>query len=140
LAKLAAWALSLMYMIPKLAAWALRLEAGAIDEVTIAIDCEDREESSRRRSPQGTCWAEPCSFFLKIYRNIWKNVYKIIGPLLIWAPGRRTRLHRPRSGPVNNHIEASKLFTQDTKIFNRAKNLYVNIEYPNAHAFFFWNF
>jgi hypothetical protein len=49
--KLAAWILSLMYMSPKLAAWALRLEAGAINEVTIVIGCEDREESSRRRSP-----------------------------------------------------------------------------------------
>jgi hypothetical protein len=49
--KLAAWALSLMYMGPKLAAWALRLEAGSIDEVTIAIGCEDREESSGRRNP-----------------------------------------------------------------------------------------
>jgi hypothetical protein len=39
---------------------------------------------------------------------------------------------------MNNHIEASKnfLFTQDTKIFNCTKNLYVNIEFPNAHAFF----
>jgi hypothetical protein len=52
LAKLAALALSLMYMGTKLAAWALRLEAGMIDEVTIAMDCEDREESSLRRSPQ----------------------------------------------------------------------------------------
>jgi hypothetical protein len=40
LAKLVAWALSLMYMIPKLAAWDLKLEAGA-------IDCEDPEESSK---------------------------------------------------------------------------------------------
>jgi hypothetical protein len=47
LAKLEAWALSLMYMGPKLAAWALRLEAGAIGEVTIAIGYEDREKSSR---------------------------------------------------------------------------------------------
>jgi hypothetical protein len=46
LAKLAAWAISLMYIGPKLAAWALRLEVGAIGEVTIAIGCEDREESS----------------------------------------------------------------------------------------------
>jgi hypothetical protein len=51
---------------PKLAAWALRLEAGVIGEVTIAISCEDREESSRRRNPQGTCWAGPCSFFLNV--------------------------------------------------------------------------
>jgi hypothetical protein len=63
LAKLAAWILSLMYMGPKLVACALRLEAGAIGEVMIAIGYEDREKSSRRRSPQGTCWAEPCSFF-----------------------------------------------------------------------------
>jgi hypothetical protein len=63
LAELAAWALSIMYMGhksnvymgPKLTAWNLRLEAGAISEVTITIDCEDREESSRRRSPQDTC-------------------------------------------------------------------------------------
>jgi hypothetical protein len=47
----------------ELAAWALRLEAGAIGEVTIAIGCEDREESSRRHSPQGTCWTGPCRFF-----------------------------------------------------------------------------
>jgi hypothetical protein len=46
LAKLAAWALSLMYMGPKLATWALRLEVGAIGEVTIAIGCVDREEST----------------------------------------------------------------------------------------------
>jgi hypothetical protein len=63
LAKLAAWALSLMYMSPKLAAWALRLEAGAIDEVTIAIDCEDREESSRRCSPQGNAGPSLAVFF-----------------------------------------------------------------------------
>jgi hypothetical protein len=47
LANLAAWALSLMYMGPKLAAWALRIEAGAIGKVTIAVGCENREESSR---------------------------------------------------------------------------------------------
>jgi hypothetical protein len=47
LAKLAVWALSLMYIDPKLAIWAIRLEARAISEVTIAIGCEDREESSR---------------------------------------------------------------------------------------------
>jgi hypothetical protein len=49
--KLAAWVLSLIYMDPKLATCALRLEADAIDEVTIAIGCEDREKSSWRRSP-----------------------------------------------------------------------------------------
>jgi hypothetical protein len=48
----------------KLAAWALKLEVGAIDEVTIAIGYENREESSQRYSPHGTCWAGPCSLFL----------------------------------------------------------------------------
>jgi hypothetical protein len=51
LAKLAAWALSLMYMGSKLAAWALRLEARTIGEVRIAIGCEDCEGSSQRCSP-----------------------------------------------------------------------------------------
>jgi hypothetical protein len=36
-----------MYIGSKLAAWVLRLEAGMIGEVTIAIGFEDREESSR---------------------------------------------------------------------------------------------
>jgi hypothetical protein len=80
LAKLAAWTLSLMYMGLKLAAWALKLEVRAIDEVTSAIGCENREESSRRRSPHGTCWAGPCSLFLT-YIEIY-----IEGYTKLWAP------------------------------------------------------
>jgi hypothetical protein len=66
LAKLVAWALSLMYMGYKLAAWALRLEAGAISEVTIAIGSEDREESSRRSCPQGYVLGRALQFFLDV--------------------------------------------------------------------------
>jgi hypothetical protein len=69
-----------MYMGLKLAVWVLKLEVGAIDEVTIAIGYENHEESSQRRSPHDTCWAGPCRLFLtyiKIY---------IEGYTKLWAP------------------------------------------------------
>jgi hypothetical protein len=77
---------------PKLAAWTLRQEAGAIGEVTIAIGYKDHEESSRRCSPQGTCWIGPCSFFIKCieiyvegYTKLWTA--SLYGPLAA-AQGR----------------------------------------------------
>jgi hypothetical protein len=46
-------------------------------------------------------------FVFDIYRNIYRRVYKIMGPLLIWVPGRRSRSHRLRSSPAKRGSASS---------------------------------
>jgi hypothetical protein len=75
-------------------------------------------ECDRLREPRGVESAtQPARYVLgralqfvfDIYRNIYRRVYKIMGPLLIWALDRRTRSHKLRSGPIDRTVVRSAI-------------------------------
>jgi hypothetical protein len=66
-------------------------------------DCDRLREPQGVESAMQPAWyvlGQTLQFIFDIYRNIYRRVYKIMGPLLIWAHGHRTRSHRLRSGPA----------------------------------------